>query len=99
MLIPTSSATRNTTSAGANRRRRSRRTWRQSVGAEVWDERRRDAHGAVRLLVVFQQRDDRAREGDARRVQGVHELGLGTRLGPVADVGAPGLVVGEGARA
>ena len=56
-----------TTSAGAKRRSRLLGTGDEPVGAEVGHQRGRDAHRAVGLLVVLEQRDDRAREGERPR--------------------------------
>ena len=39
-------------------------------------------HRAVGLLVVLEHRDQRAADGQARAVQGVHELGLAGALRP-----------------
>src|SRR3989441_612745 len=70
-----------------------------AVSADIRHQRRRDGHGAVGLLVGFEQRRDRARQRNTRRVQRVHEFGLlaGPRAG--ANVGPPGLIVGVGAGA
>src|SRR6266550_891632 len=70
-----------------------------AVSADIRHQRRRDGDGAVGLLVGFEQRRDRARQRNTRRVQRVHEFGLlaGPRAG--ANVRAPGLIVGVGAGA
>src|SRR5689334_20814759 len=67
----------------------------ENVGAEVGLQRGGHADGAVRLLVMFEQADDRAREGDARPVQGVDEARLLSGRRPIADVRAARLEVEE----
>jgi hypothetical protein len=67
--------------------------------SQVRDERRGDGNGAVRLLVVLQERNDGAREGDAGRIQGMHEIWLGVRARAVPDIRTPGLKIRECARA
>ena len=86
-------------SVGARRCSRSLRTRDQAVDAEVRHQCLRHPHRPVGRLVVLQEGDDRAGKRDARGVERVHELGLGLGLGPVADVGAAGLEIGERARA
>src|SRR5882762_2804667 len=65
-----------------------------AVSADIRHQRRRDGNGAVGLLAGFEQRRDRARQRNTRRVQRVHEFGLlaGARAG--ANVRAPGLIIG-----
>src|SRR6266436_6287623 len=70
-----------------------------AVSADIRHQRRRDGHGAVGLLVGFEQRRDRARQRNTRRVQRVHEFGLLTGPRAGANVGPPGLIVGVGAGA
>src|SRR5205809_107408 len=65
-----------------------------AVSADIRHQRRRDGHGAVGLLVSFEQRRDRARQRNTRRVQRVHEFGLLAWPRAGANVGAPGLIVG-----
>src|SRR5436189_5245002 len=65
-----------------------------AVSADIRHQRRRDGHGAVGLLVSFEQRRDRARQRNTRRVQRVHEFGLLAWPRAGANVGAPGLTVG-----
>src|SRR5881396_1385706 len=65
-----------------------------AVSADIRHQRRRDGHGAVGLLVGFEQRRDRARQRNTRRVQRVHEFGLLAWPRAGANVGAPGLIVG-----
>src|SRR6266404_798470 len=67
-----------------------------AVSPDIRHQRRRDGHGAVGLLVGFKQRRDRARQRDPRGVQRVHEFGLLAWAGAGANVGPPGLIVGEG---
>src|SRR5467141_4232019 len=70
-----------------------------AVSADIRHQRRRDGHGAVGLLVGFEQRRDRARQRNTRRVQRVHEFGLLAWARAGANVGPPGLIVGVGAGA
>src|SRR5206468_1213872 len=70
-----------------------------AVSADIRHQRRRDGHRAVGLLVGFKQRRDRARQRNTRRVQRVHEFGLLAWAGAGANVGPPGLIVGERAGA
>src|SRR6266566_5252064 len=70
-----------------------------AVSADIRHQRRRDGDGAVGLLVSFEQRRDRARQRNTRRVQRVHEFGLLAWARAGANVGPPGLIVGEGAGA
>ena len=86
---PAKSATSSTTSTGASRGRPRLRTRDEPIGAQVGYQHRRDPDRAVRLLVVLEQRDDRARKGDPGGIEGVHELGLGPRLPAISDIGAP----------
>src|SRR5262249_54006000 len=50
---------------------------------------------AVGLLVLLEDRDDRAADGERRPVQRVREPGLGLRLGPIPDLRAARLEVAE----
>src|SRR6267143_1374708 len=70
-----------------------------AVSADIRHQRRRDGHGAVGLLVGFEQRRDRARQRNTRRIQRVHEFGLLAWPRAAANVGPPGLIVGVGAGA
>src|SRR5687767_1628387 len=79
------------TTTGARRRM----TLAENVGAQVRAQRLGDAHAAVGLLVMLEETDDRAREGDAGTVQRVHEARLFPRARAIADVGPPRLEVEE----
>src|SRR6266545_2127574 len=57
-------------------------------------QRLRDGDGAVRLLAVLEQRDDRAPDRDRRAVERV-DVARGALGGAVADVEPPGLEVGR----
>src|SRR5882672_11822232 len=70
-----------------------------AVSADIRHQRRRDGHGAVGLLVGFEQRRDRARQRNTRRIQRVHEFGLLAWPRAAANAGPPGLIVGVGAGA
>src|SRR6266511_5300751 len=70
-----------------------------AVSADIRHQRRRDGHGAVGLLVGFEQRRDLARQRNTRRIQRVHELGLFAGPRAAANVGPSGLIVGVGAGA
>src|SRR5438093_123700 len=65
------------------------------IGPQIRAQRLRNAHGAVRTLVVLEEAGDGAREREPRTVEGMHETGLLSLRCPKADVGAPGLEVGE----
>ena len=67
------------------------------VGPYIRPQHFGNGHRAVRLLVVLEDAGDRAREREAGAVERVHEARLLALRGPVADVGAPRLEVGEGA--
>ena len=62
--------------------------------AHVGLERRRDRDAAVLVLVVLQDRDERAADRDAGAVEGVDEARALAVLRPVARVHAPRLEVG-----
>src|SRR5690349_23064836 len=102
-LVPTESparsATRPTTSVGAQRRNLPLRTGEEPVGPGVRDERLRQYHRPVPLLPILEDRDQGPREGEPRRIERMHELRLRRRLGTEPKVGAPRLEIGEAARA
>src|SRR4051812_13178478 len=60
--------------------------------AQIRPQRRGNHHRAVRLLVVLEDGDQRAPDGEAGAVERVRESGLAA-LGAVADVGATRLEV------
>src|SRR3989440_5414711 len=91
---PTDSTPNNSTAAT-----RIRNSLGKTIRADIRHERGRQRHGAVWLLVRFQESRDRARQRDARRVQRVHELRFLAGTRPTADVGAACLVVRERAGA
>ena len=75
------------------RRRRSARREREAIGADEGAERLRDPDAAVLLLVLLEDRDQRAPDRQPGAVERVHEPGLGLGLRAVADLGAPRLEV------
>src|SRR2546429_2601437 len=62
--------------------------------AHVGPQRRGYSDGAVLLLIILDDRDNRAREGQAGSIEGVDELRLATLL-PEADVGPARLELAE----
>src|ERR1700694_2992325 len=60
--------------------------------AHVCAQYRGYSDGAVLLLVILNDGDHRAREGETGPIQRVHEIDLSV-LAPVTDVGAPRLEV------
>src|SRR5690606_21173189 len=71
----------------------------EPVGAGVGGQRGGKAHGAVCLLSVLEQGDERARKGEPGGVQGMDELRLGAGVRPEAQPRAARLEIGEGAGA
>src|SRR5688572_26982038 len=70
-----------------------------AVEARVGAERLRDPHRAVGLLVVLEQRDQRARDRHGGAVERVDELVLLAALSPEARLEAAGLEIGAVRRA
>src|SRR2546427_5569313 len=99
--MPPNSSASTTTARGPARRRRSLSATggNQTVGSEIRHQGRRDGDRPVALLARLQQGGDGAWQRHSRRVEGVDELRLVTRLGAATDVGAARLVIGEAARA
>src|SRR5437016_1251252 len=102
-VIPPSSSASPATTGGPARRSAALRAIgggrHEALHSEVWDERRRNRHGAIGLLPRLEERRDGAWQRHARRVERMRQLGLRARRRAVADVGTPRLEVGEGARA
>src|ERR1051325_1271025 len=100
-VIPPSSSANPTTTGGPARRSAPLRAtgWHEALGPEVGDERRRNGHGPVGLLMGFEQGGDGTRQRHARGVERMDELRLRPRPGAVANVGAARLKIREAARA
>src|SRR5579885_1634472 len=62
---------------------------------QVGAQHGRDGHAAVGVLVVLQNGDDHARQGQSRTVERMDELRPGSWLRTEADIGAASLVVAE----
>ena len=52
-----------------------------------------DYHGAIGLLVIFDHRDQRSWQAQARPVKRVHEFSFAGPLWPIADISAPHLEI------
>src|SRR2546429_2267489 len=100
-VIPPSISASPTRTGGPARRSAPLRAtgWHEALRPEVGDERPRNGHGPVGLLMRFEQGGDGARQRHARGVERMDELRLRPRPGAVAAVGAPRLKIREAARA
>src|SRR5665647_75383 len=67
----------------------------EPVGPYIPPQRLWDDDAAVRLLMILENTGNGARKGERRSVQRVHEAWLLALRGPVANVRAPCLEVGE----
>src|SRR5512146_1448303 len=79
------------TMTGALRRMRSA----EYVRAQIRPERLRHRHDAIGALIVFEQRDDRARERQTGAVERVHQTWLLPRAWPIANARAACLEVSK----
>src|SRR5260370_28675181 len=99
-MPPSSSASPTTVGAVARRSATLWATgWRQTLGAEIGHQRRRDSHGAVGLLARLEQCRDGARQRHPGRLQRVDELGLRAGVWATPNVGAARLEIGARAGA